>query len=87
MWPRVANIARRCLATQASSVCSERSLSKAGLICARKRMMLKSEHVDALSLLGWHAMHERELLKQGEQVGRLRRKKCIASVAMDSTIW
>ena len=39
---------------------------KAGLICARKWMMLKPEHVDALSLLGWHAMREKELLKQGE---------------------
>ena len=36
------------------------------LIYARKRMMLKPEHVDALSLLGWHAMCEKELLKQGE---------------------
>ena len=66
LWHRVATIARRRLATQASSACSERSFSKAGLICARKRMMLKSEHVDALSLLGWHAMHEKELLKQEE---------------------
>ena len=66
LWPRVATIARRRLATQASSACSERSFSKAGLICARKRMMLKLEHVDALSLLGWHAMREKELLKEGE---------------------
>ena len=66
LWPRVATIARRRLATQASSMCSERSFSKAGLICGRKRMMLKPEHVDALSLLGWHAMHDKELLKQGE---------------------
>ena len=29
-------------------------------------MMLKTEHVDALSLLGRHAMGEKELLKQGE---------------------
>ena len=29
-------------------------------------MMLKLEHVDALSLLGWHARREKELLKQGE---------------------
>ena len=66
LWPRVATIARRHLATQASSACSERSFSKVGLICGRKRMMLKPEHVDALSMLGWHAMHEKELLKQGE---------------------
>ena len=66
LWPRVATIARRRLATQASSACSERSFSKADLICARKRMMLKPEHVDTLSLLGWHAMREKELLKQGE---------------------
>ena len=64
--PRVATIARRRLGTQASSACSERSFSKAGLICGRNRMMLKPEHVDALSLLGWHAMREKELLKQGE---------------------
>ena len=49
-----------------SSACSERSFLKAGLICARKRMVLKPEHVDALSLLVWHAMREKELLKQGE---------------------
>ena len=66
LWPRVATIARHRLATQASSAYSERSFSKAGRICARKRMMLKPEHIDALSLLGWHAMHEKELLKQGE---------------------
>ena len=64
LWPRVATITRRRLATQESSACSERSFSKAGLICARKRMMLKPEHVDAL--LGWHAMRQRELLKHGE---------------------
>ena len=66
LWPRVATIARRRFATQASNACLEKSFSKAGLICARKRMMLKPEHVDALSLLGWHAMREKELLKQGE---------------------
>ena len=66
LWPRFATITRRRLAIQASSACSERSFSKAGLICARKWMMLKPEHVDALSLLGWHAMREKELLKQGE---------------------
>ena len=49
LWPRVATITRRRLATQASSACSERSFSKAGLICAGKRMILKPEHVDALS--------------------------------------
>ena len=37
-------------------------------------MMLKPEHVDALSLLGWYAMHEKELLKQGNRlVGRVGR--------------
>ena len=66
LWLRVATIARRHLATQASRACSKKSFLKAGLICARKWMMLKLEHVDALSLLGWHAMHEKELLKQGE---------------------
>ena len=35
LWPRFATIARRRLATQASSACSERSFSKASLICAR----------------------------------------------------
>ena len=63
LWPRVATIARRRLASQASSECSERSFSKAGLICASKRKMFKPEHADALSLLGWHAMREKELLK------------------------
>ena len=68
LWPRVATVARRRLATQASSACSERSFSKAGLICSRKRMMLKPEHVDALSLLGWHAMREKELLSKGNRL-------------------
>ena len=87
LWPRVATIARRRLVAQASSACSESRFSKAGLICARKRMMLKPEHVDALSLLGWHAMREKELLKQGEYVSRPRGKKCTALAAIDSTIW
>ena len=64
LWPRIATITRRRIATQASSACSERSFSKASLICAGKRMMRKPEHVDVLSLLGWDAIHEKGLLKQ-----------------------
>ena len=60
-WSRVANIARCYLATQASSACSERGVLKVGLICTKKRMMLIPAHVDALSLLGWHAIREDEL--------------------------
>ena len=63
LWPWVATIARHRSATQASRARSEKSFLKAGLICARKWMMLKPEHVDALSLLGWHVMRERDLLK------------------------
>ena len=49
---QVANIARYHLATQASSAYSERSFSKVGFICTRKRMMLTPAHVDTLFLLG-----------------------------------
>ena len=63
LWPRVATIARRRLATQASRACSERSFSKAGLICSRKRIVLKPEHVDGLSLLGSHAMRGKRVVK------------------------
>ena len=38
---------------QASSASSERSFSKASLIVTAKRMVLKPENVDHLSLLGW----------------------------------
>ena len=57
------------------------------MIYVRKWTILKPEHVKALSLLGWHAIREKELLKQGEYVGRLCGKKCMASAAIDSTIW
>ena len=67
LWPWVATIARRRLATRASSGCSERSFLKAGLICLRKWMISKPEHVGALSLLGWHAMLEKELLSKGNR--------------------
>ena len=63
LWPRIANIAKRHLATQESRACSDRSFSNAGLICARKWMVLTPAHIDALSLLGWHEMREKELLK------------------------
>ena len=63
-WPNVAGIARRRLATQATSAASERSFSKAGLIVSRKRMMLTPQHVDGLSLLGWHCMQRHEHLME-----------------------
>ena len=59
-FPNVAKLARRRLSAQASSACSERSFSKAGLIVSKKRMVLRPENVDGLSLLGWSLMKEND---------------------------
>ena len=57
-FPGVADLARRRLSVQASSACSERSFSKAGLILRKHRLSLSRESVDGLSLLGWHVSEE-----------------------------
>ena len=61
LFPEVADIARRRLSAQCSSVCSERSFSKAGLIVTKQRILLAVEYMDAASLIGWTAMaHHKE---------------------------
>ena len=57
-FPNVADLARRRLSAQASSACSERSFSKAGLILRKHRMSLTTESVEGLSLLGWHVAQQ-----------------------------
>ena len=52
--PEIADLARRRLCAQASSATSERAFSKAGLIISKKRQRLTADHVDGISLLGWH---------------------------------
>ena len=59
-YPRIADLARRRLCTQASSATSERSFSKAGLICVKNRLSLLSQNVDCLSAVGWDVMHRTE---------------------------
>jgi len=49
---------------QASSASSERSFSKAGLIVVAKRMVLKPQNVDRLSLVGWHMAENNSLTKK-----------------------
>ena len=46
--------ARRRLCVKASSATYERAFSKAGLITRKKRQRLMADHVDGISLLGWH---------------------------------
>ena len=53
-YPEIANLARRRLCVQASSVTSERAFSKPGLVISKKRQRLTADHVDDISLLGWH---------------------------------
>ena len=50
----IANLVRRWLCAQASSATSEHAFSKAGLINSKKRQRLTFDHVDDISLLGWH---------------------------------
>lgn len=90
-FPELADVARRRLSTQASSACSERSFSKAGLIVTKKRMMLTPEHVDAASLVGWCAAEEgatkvrrREAATQGPK-RKKRRGACVHST--HSALW
>ena len=74
-FPRVANIARRRLSTQASSACSERSFSKAGLILRKHRLSLSTESVDGLSLLGWHVAEEAR--KEASQMAKAKMQETI----------
>ena len=53
-YPDIADLARRRLCAQASSATSERAFSKAGLVISKKRQRLTADHVDGISLLGWH---------------------------------
>ena len=50
----IADLARRRLCVQASSATSTRAFSKAGLIMRKKRQRLMADHVDGISLMGWH---------------------------------
>ena len=42
------------MCAQASSATSECAFSKAGLIVSKKRQRLTADHVDGISLMGWH---------------------------------
>ena len=53
-YPEIANLARRRLCAQASSATSEHAFSKVGLVLSKKRQRLTADHVDGISLLGWH---------------------------------
>ena len=46
----------RCprLCAQASCATSKHAFSKAGLVISKKRQRLTADHVDGISLLGWH---------------------------------
>ena len=50
----IADLARRWLCAQASSATSECAFSKADLIVSKKRQRLMANHVDGISLMGWH---------------------------------
>ena len=53
-YPEIANLARHRLCAQASSATSEHAFSKAGLVLSKKRQRLTADHVEGISLLGWH---------------------------------
>ena len=53
-YPEVANLTRHRLCAQASSATSECAFSKVGLVLSKKRQRLTADHVDGISLLGWH---------------------------------
>ena len=50
----IAALARRWLCAEASSTTSERAFSKARPIMSKKRKRLTADHVDSISLMGWH---------------------------------
>ena len=52
--PNIADLARLQLCIQASSATSERAFSKVWLIISKKRQRLTSNHVESITLLGWH---------------------------------
>ena len=51
---RFTDLARCRLCAQASSATSESAFSKAGLIMSKKRKRLMANHVNSISLMGWH---------------------------------
>ena len=53
-YPNIVDLAMRRLFAKASSATSEHAFSKAGLVFSKKRQRLTAEHVDGISLLGWH---------------------------------
>ena len=53
-YPEIANFTRRRLCAQASSATSKRAFLKAWLVISKKRQRLTADHVDSISLLGWH---------------------------------
>ena len=53
-YPEIANLVRHRLCAQASSATSEHAFPKAGLVISKKRQRLTVDHVDGISLLGWH---------------------------------
>ena len=53
-YHEIANLARRRICEQASSATSKGAFSKAGLVLSKKRQRLTTDHVDGISLLGWH---------------------------------
>ena len=62
----IAYLARRQLYAQASSGTLEHAFSKVGLIVSKKRQRLMANHVDSISLMGWHYKNHgwRELAKR-----------------------
>ena len=74
---------------QASSASSERSFSKAGLIVTAKRMLLKPENVDHLSLLGWQMAEsgwsQQKLAQSTQEGGEGREGREV--VTLDSKVW
>ena len=72
----IADLARRRLCAQASSATSERAFSKAGLILSKKRQRLIADHMDSISLMGWHYKDK----SWGELA---KRPRCGAEMEMD----
>ena len=74
----IADLARRRLCAQASSATSEHALSKVGLIMSKKRQRLTADHVDGISLMGWHYENHRwgELAKRPRGGAEMETDRC-----------